>query len=350
MKTPILFLSDEHDKLGGGVKPFFKTEGTQSVKEYMKSETSRNVLLIALAIRLQRLVKNLPNNHISAERISRKSLAEAYFSDGLSISEDGARKKAARYMDEIEKIFGLRGSEATGYVMGRKFDTFQEMFEFWLEAISPPGPGDKRLHVMLSGLLHAISNAFNDDPIIVHDLAKQLKEKYGHKNIRDTNAPLNELFDNYYISSWLQLVSLDDESMGIDSAMDPLLLRLKPRSEVGDNQDTSINLARPGCIHVIFEHALSDLDDEAIRQARGIAQDVADSEIWSLNHQKYLPCILYREGKLGEIIITMRNLDQHYFEDYPVTELDNISRAHEQYIPFGMDQKSWNCFRQISGL
>jgi len=143
----------------------------------MKSEVSRNILLIALAVRLQRLVKHLPNNHISAERISRRSLAESYLFDGLSGSAEGARRKAARYMDEMERIFGLKGDEQSGYVMARKFDTFRDMFAFWLERIQPPSRDDKRLHVMLSGLIHAIDNAFSEDPVVVPRLARQLKEK-----------------------------------------------------------------------------------------------------------------------------------------------------------------------------
>jgi len=210
-------------------------------------------MLILLAIRLQRLIKNLPNNHISAERISRKSLAEEYFSCGLSKSNEGARKKAARYMRDIEEVFGLRGTEDTGFVMQRKFLKFRDMFQFWLEEISPPGKDDKRLHVMLSGLLHAIDNAFSMDPIVIPNLAKQLRQKYGNKNIRDTREPLHELFDNAYIGGLLQLIEDDDEAMLIDTSMDPLLLRLKPRSEVGSNADVSINIARPGRIRVIID-------------------------------------------------------------------------------------------------
>ena len=314
----------------------------------MKSETSRNIMLIALAVRLQRLVKNLPNQHISAERISKKSLAESYLSDEVSKSEDAARKKASRYMNEIEKVFGLQGTENTGYVMGRKFDSFRSMFEFWLEEISPPEKSDKRLHVMLHGLLHAIDNAFSEDPIVVPNLAKQLKEKYNNKNIRDTKEPLNELFDNCLIGSWLQLIESEDGSIGIDSSYDPLLLRLKPRSEVGNNQDESINLARPGCIHVIFDHALKDLDPSLISKTRDIAEAVSDSSIWNLNGNEYLPYLLYREGKSGKLMLTMRNISLAQFEDFNIKDLPNIPACPKIYLPFDIDQKSWDSFKQLA--
>jgi len=240
----------------------------------MKSEVSRNVSLIILAVRLQRLIKSLPNNHVSAERISRKSLAEAYFSEGLSKSAEGARKKACRYMDEIEHIFGLDGSEATGYSMDKKFKSFRDMFVFWLEKIDPPSKDDKRLHIMLTGLIHSIDNAFSEDPIVIPNLARELKEKYSNKNIRDTKQPLNEMFDNYYIASWLQLIEMDDEALGVNTSTDPLLLRLKSRKQTGSNQDISIKLARPGRIHIIFDTCLSGLDQKAFEKAEGVSKSL----------------------------------------------------------------------------
>jgi len=313
----------------------------------MKAETSRNILLIALAVRLQRLVKHLPNQHISAERISRKSLAEAYLSDELSSSEDGARKKAGRYMDEIDKVFGLRGTESTGYVMDIKFESFREMFEHWLEEISPPEKSDKRLHVMLNGILHAINNAFSEDPIVIPNLAKQLKEKYKNKNIRDTKEPLNELFDHATIASWLQLIESDDGAIGIDVSYDALLLRLKPRSEVGDNKDESINLVRPGCVHVVFDHELKGESPELQSRAKDIAEAVSNAKVWRFNDSHYVPCLLFKEGKQGKVMLTMRNLEQNHFEDIDINELTTIPKSTGNYIPFDIDDKSWESFKQL---
>jgi len=313
----------------------------------MKSEESRNVLLIELAVRLQRLVKNLPGKHISAERITRKSLAESYFSRDLSNSPEGARKKADRYMAEMERLFGLQGSESAGYVMAQKFDTFRNMFAFWLEKISPPGKSDKRLHVMLNGLIHTIDNAFTNDPIVIPELARQLKEKYGNKNIRDTREPLRDLFDNYYFASWLQLTGLDDDELSVDTSMDPLLLRLKPRSEVGGNEDISINLARPGRIHVIFDHALRDIDPPIKVKLQLIAHSVYRGEIWLFNGEEFLPCILYREGKDGEIMLTMRNLDRDRFEEITVSALQETPHTNKYYTPFNLDEKIWASFKQL---
>jgi len=313
----------------------------------MISEVSRNVLLIALAVRLQRMVKHLPNNHISAERISRKSLAEAYYSDDISKSEEAARKKAGRYMEEIDRIFGLRGTESSGYVMNQKFATFREMFAFWLDAISPPGKDDKRLHVMLSGLIHAIDNAFTEDPIVIPNLAKQLKERYGNKNIRDTKEPLIEMFDSYYIGSWLQLIEMDEETLAIDTEMDPLLLRQRPRSETGENRDISIKLARPGRIHVIFDSAISDLDHDSINRCREVAKAVHNSEVWRLNEQEYLPYILYREGKTGPVLLTLRNLTHDHFEDMSLEAIASSKTTQRNFTPYNLDPGTWASFRQL---
>lgn len=314
----------------------------------MKSETSRNILLIALAVRLQRLVKNLPNQHISAERISKKSLAESYLSDELSSSEDGARKKASRYMDEIEKVFGLNGCENTGFTMAKKFDSFRDMFSYWLEKISPPEQSDKRLHVMLKGLLHAIDNAFSEDPIVIPNLARQLKEKYGNKNIRDTKAPLNELFDNALIGSWLQLIETDDGAIGMDASYDPLLLRLKNRHEVGNNQDQTINLARPGCIHVVLNHTIKDLSSTQQNLIKQVAEHVSETTIWQMDNDDVLPCLLFREGEQGAIVLTIRNLNHNQFEDIYLDDWTTIPRTIKNYTPLGIEKSAWNSFKQLS--
>ncbi|MBL4760687.1 MAG: hypothetical protein JKY80_07550 [Mariprofundaceae bacterium] len=311
------------------------------------ADISRNLLLIALAVRLQRLVKSLPNNHISAERISKKSLAEAYLADGISPSLEGARKTAGRYMDEMEHTFGLKGSESSGFVMTTKFNTFKDMFSFWLERIDPPSKHDKRLSVMLQGIIHAIDNAFTEDPIVIPTLAKQLKNKYGNKNIRDTKEPLNELFDSHYISSWLQLVDADDDAMGIDTTMDPLLLRLKRRAEVNDNADQSIQLARAGRIHVIFKHALDDLLAEKVSQIKTIAEYVQHSHIIHVNGDDMLPYLLYREGKDGAVMLTLRNLSQSNFEDIVIEKLPKLPEPIANYIPFQAPETTWNHFKQL---
>jgi len=314
----------------------------------MKSEASRNVLLIALAVRLQRLVKKLPNQHISAERISRSSLGESYLSSGLSKSPDAARKKASRYMDEMDKIFGLQGSELSGYVMAKKFDTFRAMFKFWLDKINPPGTSDKRLHVMLTGLIHAIDNAFSNDPIVIPKLAKELKQQYGNKNIRDTREPLTELFDNTYIANCLQLCEDDHNALFISPKMDPLLLRLRSRAEVGENPDNSFNLARPGRIHIILDHAINDLSLETQNKTHAIAQAVCNSDIWHIDKKELLPYLLYREGKLGPIILTMRNLNEHCFENMSIANLPNHLVATRQYRPLNLGRDTWEVFRQLT--
>ena len=313
----------------------------------MKSETSRNVLLIILAVRLQKLVKNLPNNHLSPERITRKSLAEEYLSLELSSSEEGAYKKSGRYLDYIKQVFGLTGSDSSGYAMEKKFPKFRDMFEYWLEAISPPGKDDKRLHVMLNGLLQAIDNIFTQDPIVVPNLARQLKEKYGNKNIRDTRQPLDELFDNRFIGTALQIIEDDDDALYIDPAMESLLSRKRARSEVGGNGDISINLAQPGRIMGIFDHTIQDLSEAERCHARAIAESVNNSNIWMMHDEEYLPYILYREGERGPIILTMRNLTQNHYEDIPIDQFTSIPESKKQFCPFGIDPAIWSSFRQM---
>ncbi|MDX8397368.1 MAG: hypothetical protein R8K49_03510 [Mariprofundaceae bacterium] len=247
----------------------------------------------------------------------------------------------------MKHIFGLTGSDSSGYAMEKKFPKFHDMFIFWLDCINPPSKDDKRLHVMLNGLVQAIDNAFTHDPIIIPNLARQLKEKYGNKNIRDTKQPLNELFDNTYIASVLQIIETDDQALSIDPAMDPLLLRKRARSEVGGNADISINLALPGRIKGTIHQALHDQSKDQTAHIHNIATAVCNSDIWIINSEEYLPYILYREGKNGPVILTVRNLSQNHYEDMPVDQLVSIPSSEKQFCPFKFEPAIWMSLKQM---
>jgi len=74
---------------------------------------------------------------------------------------------------------------------------------------------------------------------------------------------------------------------------------------------------------------------------------VKESEIWLLNHQQYLPYILFREGKRGSVILTMRNLTQHCFEDIHIEKIPAIPSSTSQYIPYHLDANVWNHFKHL---
>jgi len=140
---------------------------------------------------------------------------------------------------------------------------------------------------------------------------------------------------------------MDDGALAIDANMDPLLLRLKSRQQTGSNQDISIKLARPGRIHIIFDTCLADLEQEAFVKCQNVAQSVKDSYIFHLNKQDYVPYILYREGKAGDIILTMWNMQDKCFEDISIKDIpENITRE-KQYIPLQLDSTTWKSFQQL---
>ena len=309
--------------------------------------TSRNMLLIILAIRLQRLVKNLPNHHRSPERITRRSLAESYLAAEIVDSEEAARRRAARYLAEMERIFGLEGDEKAGFAMARRFERFRDMFAHWLNEISPPSPHDRRLHVMLSGLIQAIDNGFSDDPIVVPELARQLQERYGYRNRCDAEDPMWELFDNTYIASALQLVEADDNALSINRDSDPLLLRLRSRQEVGGNEDISINLALPGRIRLVMEDVIADLGEDQRNRCRAIAEAVRDGMVWQMDGHEMLPFILYREGRDGEVLLTLRNLDEHCFEERTLETMGDVPPATRRFVPLGLDERVWALFQEM---
>ncbi|MDX8414255.1 MAG: hypothetical protein R8J85_09235 [Mariprofundales bacterium] len=306
---------------------------------YGVKETSHNLRLLLLAVRLQRPVKRLPAHLIAAERITRASLAEEYCSEGNSKSMAAAKKMAGRHLQYMQEVFGLDGDGHSGFVMAKRFDSYREMLAYWLHAIGTPKGSDKRLHVMLSGLLVTIRNGFSQDPVAIPTLARELKKRYGNQAIRDTREPLDDLFANQVISSWLSLYEDDEGTIGIDRELDPLLLRLRRRAEVGCNEDRSIALAVPGRIkHVLAEHC-QQMDEAHHRSVLRVAEAVRDSHCWwNVRGQRCVPFILFREGSAGPLMLTLWNSGEQMYQDVLLDQLEAFPwPCKTRFRPFGID-------------
>ncbi len=314
-----------------------------------KKETNHNLRLILLAIRLQRPVKSLPAHLISPERISRKSLANEYHAEGSSNNEASAYKMAGRHLDYMDKIFKLE-SDGCGYVMSHRFDTFYDMFKFWLNTMGEPKESDKRLHVMLQGVLRAIDSGFRSDPICVSNLALQLKQKYGQKNIRDTKEPLEELFSEETLAAYLGIYEDDSNTYRIGKEYDPLLLRWRSRGDVGDNHDISINLAVPGRIRAMFRDHTHHLEPALKEKVDVIAKAVFQSLIWENDAgEQMVPYILYREGEQGPLMLTLYSPQQKEYVDLPFESIQSIPDTEcERFIPYDMPPSLWDQFRQLA--
>ncbi|MDX8396025.1 MAG: hypothetical protein R8K22_06400 [Mariprofundaceae bacterium] len=325
-----------------------QTEGPQTVAE--KKELSKNLRIVILAIRLQRLVKSLPPKLVAAERITQKSLADHYLTMELSPSMDSSLKMAERDLNEIERIFKLDGTASSGYVMRHRFERFYDMFVFWLDALGSPKHSNRRMHVLINGLIHAIDNGFRDDPIVIPDLAKAFKKKYKNKNIRDSKEPLLELFSNRTMATYLCLLDEEDNMLRIDKSADPLLMRLKSRAEVGDNVDISINLALPGRIKIIFDDHIKHLDSTTRKIIRSIATSIRESHAWvDEAGNKVVPYILYREGENGPLILTLWQANDGHYRDIPIENISTVPESDQsQFVPYNMPAKLWEQFRQIT--
>jgi len=315
-----------------------------------KKEMSNNLRIILLAIRLQRMVKNLPSHLVSAERITHASLASHYYDMGLSHTLEGALKMAHRDMDYLESVFGLEGSDHAGYVMGTRFDRFYDMFESWLAALGEPNPSNRRLHILLNGLMRSIESGFRDDPIIIPDLARELKQEFGNKNLRDSREPLTEMLSNDTIAGYLQLIDADNERLRIDKSKDPLLMRLRSRNEVGDNCDISINLARPGRIRASFHEHLDRVEPTQAELLKSLAESVRHSHLWQDEKKNMVvPYILYQEGKEGPYMLTLWSESTNGYFDIAVDDIRSFPHnSRSKFIPHDMPEKLWEQFRQTT--
>ncbi len=323
---------------------------------------TNNLRLIMLAIDLQRCSRHQAKGKRPPMRVTSKSLEQSYFDHGYALSQDAARKMARRDIQYMDKIFALGGSEQSGFFMQTAFERFLHMFRFWLNALDQ-SPKDGRLHMMLEGLIHAIENGLRADPIAIPELALALKRKYGKKNVRDAKQPLQELFSNNEISSYLLLTELEDDlesdpdgdglapdRLIVSREYDPLLLRLKVRRSVGDNADISINLALPGRVRNILDTFCKDMDAEEKQKVKRIAKAVADSHCWQDDTGVQLvPYILYREGETGPMMLTLWNHQTGEYLDVHVSEIHALPTSEcQSFTPFGMPESMWRQFTALS--
>jgi len=332
--------------------------GMQPSRQY-----TNNLRLIKLAIDLQRCTRHQQSHgKRPPTRVTYKGLEQSYCDNEYATTQDAACKMARRDIQYMDNMFTLGGAEKSGYYMQTTFQRFVHMFRFWLEALDQ-SPKDGRLHMMLEGLIHAIENGLRADPIAVPELASALKKKYGKKNIRDAKQPLQELFSDNVISSYLVLSELEDDlasdpdgdGLAPDRLIvlreyDPLLLRLKDRQEVGDNADISINLALPGRIRNIFDTHCNDLNTQEQKKAACIATVVAESHCWQDDAgEQLVPYILYQEGKAGSLMLTLWNHQTGEYTDISISDIHAIPETDcPRFAPYNMPEAMWHQFKALS--
>jgi len=325
---------------------------------------TNNLRLIKLAVDLQRCARQCLNNRSRpATRITSKSLEQSYWDSEFARSTEAASKMARRDLQYMKTNFGLAGCEDSGYYMHESFPRYKHMFEYWLKQLDPSPKTDARLHVMLDGLITAIENGLRSDPIAIPDLASELKKKYGKKNIRDTKRPLQELFSDNTISSYLAISELDEDiedDLDGDGLMpdnivvlrenDPILLRLKSRNEVGDNNDISINLALPGRVRNLLEIHCSNFSADDKHKVRYIATAVAESHCWQDSRgEQFVPYILYREGKEGPFMLTLWNYQTGEYHDVLLNDIESIPESiAETFTPYGVSMPMWKQLQDLT--
>jgi len=314
-----------------------------------RKPSSNHLRYLLLAIRLQRQVEIRTGSIKGTEsRISYKSLTSDYFESGISSSISAAEKMARRDVAYIENIFGLTKTQNTGFFMARKFNRFRDMFSYWLDSLGEPEKCDRRMHVMLSGIIAAIDNGFRDDPVIVPDLAQKLKRRYGNKNTRDSLEPLVEIFDHHLISAYLGLVEDNNGALHINNSANAILMKLRPAKEVGTNADISINLVFPGQRLSKFDKYISETDGIARLILNQIADAVFECRAWETSDGiKVVPYILYKEGETGPFILTYWQANDCQYRDIHVNQIKTFpSEGKSLHIPFQMSPKLWALFGQ----
>ena len=325
---------------------------------------TNNLRLIKLAVDLQKCARQGSNTRSRpATRITSKSLEQSYWDNEFASSTEAASKMARRDLQYMKKYFKLSGCEGSGYYMQESFPRYKHMFEYWLKQLPESPKTDARLHVMLEGLITAIENGLRSDPIAIPSLASSLKEKYGKKNIRDTKRPLQELFSNNTISSYLAISEADDdieEDLDGDGLMpdsfvvlreyDPILLRLKNRDEVGDNNDVSINLALPGRVRNLLEMHYSEFNIDMQNKMKCIATAVAESHCWQdQGGDCFVPYILFREGENGQLMLTLWNHNTGEYHDVLLNDIESIPESNTiNFTPYGIPLPMWKQFKALT--
>ena len=136
----------------------FFAQQQQAIKNQPKTgaaDHTKKIRLILLACHL--FAANLGiKGQKTALRVSRHGLAQQYLDEDDSLSKEAAIKKAARDLQAIKAVFGLKGDDKSGHQLGMYFSppkAYLQMFQFWLEHLNMNSSSkDTVLKVMLEGL------------------------------------------------------------------------------------------------------------------------------------------------------------------------------------------------------
>ncbi|RME85807.1 MAG: hypothetical protein D6771_02785, partial [Zetaproteobacteria bacterium] len=320
-------------------------------------ERSKKMRLILLAIQMLALKRGWRGRSIPA-RICVADLARLYLEERLSATEAGAAKMAKRDLEEIRKVFGLRGDEQHGYMLGMDFPpphAYLKMFRHWLDALRrQPTPHDEKLAMMLEGLIVAIESAFTNDPICIPALARQLRARYGKRNLREPMRALRELFDERAMASFLPWEHLDAEepdTRKVDTSLDPLLLRRRPREAVGDNVDATQVLARPGHVSPALHAFLQALPPDRSAKMRRLAEAVCALELWrSQDGKRAAPFSLNMEPEEREkAVLVVFWLDEGAYEEIPTDRIRRWPERAPAYVPDGVPEALWTRWKSLAG-
>ena len=295
--------------------------------------------------------------HQTPLRVTLDALSSVYYEEGASASLGGSKKMAARDLESIKQVFGLSGTESTGYQLGMDFPTpkaYLQMFQYWLQWLqSQHHSPDTVLMVMLEGLIAAIENAFTDDPICIPTLARALQQKYGKTNARDTRRPLRQLFDDRVMAQYLplEMVSEEDDSYKVAVQAEPLLLRKYSRNIVHDNIDDTVVLARPGLIrsqaHVMIKQEPGDQAWKLLL----ILESVEKMSMWqSEDGRMAIPYTLHFQQVSHTYILVIYHPDSGSYEDIPITRIGKLPAVDEtgHYCPAGINEEIWRQWKSLS--
>jgi len=326
--------------------------------EVSKAQTDRNkkARLILLGCHLLAAKMGL-RGHQTPLRITTDALAQNYSDEGASASAGGARKMAVRDLDSIRQVFGLTGTEGSGYQLGMSFQppkAYLQMFKHWLQHLQEGNNSPETvLIVMLEGLIAAIENAFTDDPVCIPALANALQKKYGKSNARDTRRPLRQLFDDRAMAHFLplEMVSEEDDTYKVDVRAEPLLLRKYSRDKVSDNIDDTVVLARPGLIrsqaHIMIRHEPAAY----ARKLLLIMESVEKMTMWHSGDQRpVIPYTLHFQQATHAYILVLYHPDSGSYEDVPVTRIGKLPSVDEtrHYCPAGINEEIWRQWKSLS--
>ncbi len=332
---------------------FFQRQQQRMKPDSAGKDHSKKLRLILLACQLQAASLGL-GGMTTPLRVTKGSLAEQYYSDGDSETLAGARKMAERDLQLIGRVFGLNGSDETGFFMEATFETpgaFEKMFRHWLEWMNRnSGSRDTVLQMMLEGLVHAIESAFTAEPLSLPGLTSELEKRYGKSNRRDVRGPLKQLFADRVMSNYLpmELISEKPDIYKVDTEADPLLLRLRPRHVVGDNLEDHILLAAPGRIFPVIHGHLPEETEMRVRVER-VAEAVQNSELWvDREGGESIPYSLLLEPEKGSFLLQLYHESDGCYQCIPLDQIGSLpSPGGDTYCPEGIPPLLWHRWKSL---